>query len=69
MYTEIGFVARGRWTMKLHPVRRYLGADYPTLAEYFAKREKVWMAPALRLAIALAMLAALVSGCDQGSIS
>ena len=55
--------------MKLKPVRRYSGAEYPTLAEYFAKSEKVWMAPALRLAIALAMLAALLSGCDQGSIS
>jgi len=52
--------------MKLKPVHNYTGARYPCLADYLS-HSKGRRLSAFPLAIALAMLSALLSGCGGSS--
>ncbi len=53
--------------MELTPVRGYKGANYPTAAEYLARRHAGHLALTVALAAALTALAALLQGCTIGS--
>ncbi|MEN6450749.1 MAG: hypothetical protein ABFC96_09675 [Thermoguttaceae bacterium] len=50
--------------MQLQPVQDYSGANYPTLSEYFQGTGKPRRFVAWKLAVALAALATMLSGCD-----
>lgn len=52
--------------MNLKPVSGYSGAQYPRMEDYLAKSEKRKMAPTVKLAIMLGMLALLMSSCCCG---
>ena len=49
--------------MKLSAVRNYKGAQYPTMADYLAKKESCLLSSGLTLAVLLGMLATLLGGC------
>jgi len=53
--------------MKLEPVRGYKAAQYPTLDQYVAGKVRDRGAKALVVAVALAALSALMSGCSAVS--
>ena len=53
--------------MKLTPVKDYKLGRYPSLAEYLAGKQKDEKLSSVALAAALAVLAALMSGCSSVS--
>jgi hypothetical protein len=49
-------------------IQEYNGAEYPSLADYFGRHERNSSVSAVKLSIALALLALFFAGCNPPNI-